>query len=56
MCQNIIIKDTHTNIFVAIFTESINCRQWLQTQVNQPKRIEGRLNVTWFISLQVRIL
>ncbi len=41
--------DTHNDINVANFTDSINYTQRLDTQVNIPKMKEGGLDVTWLI-------
>ena len=41
--------DTHDDINVANFTDSINYTQRLETQVNLPKMEEGGLDVAWLI-------
>lgn len=41
--------DTHDDINVANFTDSINYTQRLNTQVNIPKMKEGGLDVSWLI-------
>jgi len=41
--------DTHDDINVANFTDSINYTQRLETQVNLPKMDEGGLDVAWLI-------
>lgn len=41
--------DTHDDINVANFTDSINYTQRLNTQVNLPKMDEGQLDVAWLI-------
>lgn len=47
--QSVITIDTHDDINVANFTESINYTQRLSTQVNLPKMDEGQLDVAWLI-------
>lgn len=47
--QNVITLDTHNDINVNNFTDSINYTQRLETQVNIPKMNEGGLDVTWLI-------
>ncbi|MGI9547580.1 MAG: dipeptidase, partial [Flavobacteriaceae bacterium] len=47
--QNVITIDTHDDIDVKNFTDSINYTQRLETQVNLPKMEEGGLDVAWFI-------
>ena len=47
--EAIITIDTHDDINVKNFTDSINYTQRLQTQVNLPKMKEGGLDVAWFI-------
>ncbi len=44
-----IIIDTHDDINVKNFTDSVNYTQRLETQVNLPKMEEGGLDVAWFI-------
>ncbi len=45
----VITIDTHDDINVNNFTDSINYTQNLNTQVNLPKMKEGGLDVAWFI-------
>lgn len=45
----IITIDTHDDINVLNFTDSINYTQRLENQVNLPKMEEGGLDVAWFI-------
>ena len=47
--QEVITIDTHDDINVANFTDSINYTQRLNTQVNLPKMREGQLDVAWLI-------
>lgn len=47
--DKVITLDTHCDINVANFTDSINYTQRLDNQVNLPKMIEGGLDVAWFI-------
>ena len=47
--ERVITLDTHCDINVANFTDSINYTQRLDSQVNLPKMIEGGLDVPWFI-------
>lgn len=47
--ERVITLDTHCDINVANFTDSINYTQRLKNQVNLPKMIEGGLDVAWFI-------
>lgn len=47
--QSVITIDTHDDINVSNFTDSINYTQRLNTQVNIPKMKEGGLDVGWFI-------
>ncbi len=47
--DSVITIDTHDDINVANFTDSINYTQNLDTQVNLPKMKEGGLDVAWFI-------
>lgn len=47
--ERVITLDTHCDINVANFTDSINYSQRLDNQVNLPKMIEGGLDVAWFI-------
>ncbi len=45
----VITLDTHVDINVANFTDSINYTQNLNTQVDLPKMAEGGLDVAWLI-------
>ncbi|WP_149275857.1 dipeptidase [Pareuzebyella sediminis] len=47
--EEIITIDTHNDIDISNFTDSINYKQRLETQVNLPKMKEGGLDVTWLI-------
>ncbi len=47
--EKVITIDTHDDINVRNFTDSINYTQRLETQVNLPKMREGGLDVAWFI-------
>ncbi|NNK19222.1 MAG: membrane dipeptidase, partial [Maribacter sp.] len=47
--ENVITIDTHDDINVKNFTDSINYTQRLSTQVNIPKMQEGGLDVAWLI-------
>ena len=47
--QNVITLDTHNDINIKNFTDSINYTQRLESQVNLPKMKEGGLDVAWFI-------
>lgn len=47
--KNVMTLDTHCDINVRNFTDSINYTQRLTSQVNLPKMIEGGLDVPWFI-------
>lgn len=47
--KNVITLDTHCDINVKNFTDSINYTQRLGTQVNLPKMNEGGLDVAWLI-------
>ncbi|MBO0590346.1 dipeptidase [Cellulophaga sp. E16_2] len=47
--ENVITIDTHNDINVANFTDSINYTQRLDTQINLPKMEEGGLDVSWLI-------
>lgn len=47
--KRVITIDTHDDINVANFTDSINYSQRLDTQVNLPKMKEGGLDVAWLI-------
>ena len=45
----IITIDTHDDINVANFTDSLNYSMNTETQVNLPKMIAGGLDVAWFV-------
>ena len=47
--EKVITIDTHNDIDVRNFTDSINYTQRLETQVNLPKMEEGGLDVSWLI-------
>ena len=47
--DRVIVLDTHCDINVKNFTDSINYTQRLKTQVNLPKINEGGLDVPWFV-------
>ncbi|MDC7998326.1 dipeptidase [Gilvibacter sediminis] len=47
--ERVITLDTHCDINVSNFTDSINYTQDLQTQITLPKMKEGGLDVAWFI-------
>ncbi|MCK0132209.1 dipeptidase [Flavobacteriaceae bacterium F08102] len=47
--DRVITLDTHIDINVRNFTDSINYTQRLDNQVNLPKMNEGGLDVAWFI-------
>lgn len=47
--EKVITIDTHVDINVKNFTDSINYTQELDTQVDLPKMKRGGLNVAWFI-------
>lgn len=47
--DRVITLDTHNDIDVKNFTDSINYSQNLDTQVNIPKMIAGGLDVAWFV-------
>jgi len=47
--ESVITIDTHDDINVANFTDTINYTQRLNTQVNLPKMDEGQLDVAWLI-------
>ena len=46
---DIITIDTHDDINVANFTDSLNYTMDTETQVNLPKMIAGGLDVAWFV-------
>lgn len=47
--EDVIAIDTHNDINIKNFTDSINYTQKLETQVNIPKMKEGGLDVSWLI-------
>jgi membrane dipeptidase len=47
--KRVMTLDTHNDINVNNFTDSINYTQELDNQVNLPKMIKGGLDVSWFI-------
>ncbi len=47
--KHVIILDTHDDINIQNFTDSVNYTQRLESQVNLPKMKEGGLDVAWFI-------
>ncbi len=47
--ERVITLDTHDDINIANFTDSINYTQRLDNQVNLPKMKEGGLDVVWLI-------
>lgn len=47
--DEVITIDTHNDINVKNFTDSVNYSQRLDTQINLPKMEEGGLDVTWLI-------
>ena len=47
--ERVITLDTHDDINISNFTDSINYTQRLDNQVNLPKMNEGGLDVAWFI-------
>ena len=47
--ERVITLDTHDDISIKNFTDSINYTQRLENQVNLPKMKEGGLDVAWFI-------
>ena len=47
--ESVITLDTHCDIDVANFTDSINYTQDLQSQITLPKMNKGGLDVAWFI-------
>lgn len=47
--EHVITLDTHCDISVKNFTDSLNYSQRLDNQVNLPKMKEGGLDVAWFI-------
>jgi membrane dipeptidase len=47
--EKVMTVDTHVDINVRNFTDSVNYTQRLNTQVNLPKMEEGGLDVAWFI-------
>lgn len=47
--EKVITLDTHCDINVKNFTDSLNYTQKLETQVDIPKMVEGGLDVAWLI-------
>ncbi|RLD28123.1 MAG: membrane dipeptidase [Bacteroidetes bacterium] len=47
--ERVITLDTHNDISIKNFTDSINYTQELNNQVNLPKMIKGGLDVSWLI-------
>tara|TARA_R110002074_G_scaffold168791_1_gene330254 strand:+ start:23059 stop:24348 length:1290 start_codon:yes stop_codon:yes gene_type:complete len=47
--EDVITIDTHNDININNFTDSVNYTQNLETQVNLPKMKEGGLDVSWLI-------
>ena len=47
--ERVIALDTHDDINIKNFTDSVNYSQRLENQVNLPKMIEGGLDVAWFV-------
>lgn len=47
--ERVITIDTHDDINIKNFTDSINYSQRLESQVNLPKMTEGGLDATWFV-------
>lgn len=47
--ERVITLDTHCDININNFTDSINYTQELESQVTLPKMIKGGLDVAWFI-------
>ena len=47
--KRVIVLDTHNDINIKNFTDSINYTQELDNQVNLPKMKKGGLDVSWFI-------
>jgi membrane dipeptidase len=47
--EQTITIDTHNEINVNNFTDSVNYTQRLETQINLPKTEEGGLDVSWLI-------
>ncbi|MDO1514722.1 dipeptidase [Maribacter confluentis] len=47
--EEVITIDTHNDINIKNFTDSVNYTQRLETQVNLPKMKEGGLDVSWLI-------
>ena len=47
--EKVITIDTHNDINVKNFTDSVNYTQRLNTQINLPKMEEGGLDVSWLI-------
>lgn len=47
--EEVMTLDTHNDINVANFTDSLNYNNDLETQVNLPKMKKGGLDVSWFV-------
>lgn len=47
--ERVITLDTHDDINLKNFTDSVNYSQRLESQVTLPKMIEGGLDVAWFV-------
>ena len=47
--ERVITLDTHDDINIKNFTDSVNYSQRLESQVNLPKMIEGGLDVAWLV-------
>jgi len=47
--KSIITIDTHDDINIINFTDSLNYTMDTETQVNLPKMVEGGLDVAWFV-------
>jgi len=47
--ERVITLDTHNDINVKNFTDTINYKQRIESQVNIPKMKEGGLDVAWFV-------
>ena len=47
--RSVLVLDTHNDIDVGFFTDSLNYSQNTNTQINLPKMITGGLDVSWLI-------
>ncbi|MBT8385054.1 MAG: dipeptidase, partial [Bacteroidia bacterium] len=47
--ERVITLDSHDDINIKNFTDSVNYSQRLESKVNLPKMIEGGLDVAWFV-------